>query len=79
MTPENFALLELLDENRGSLTSEVSHVVFGSDRRQQSANANYRLRRLAVRGYVRRFDDQKPVRWCRTPSGTEALAARKGE
>jgi hypothetical protein len=68
------AMLRALDETGGSVTADVSEHAFGSTRRERSANAHHSLKSMMRLGLVRTLDDQKPVCWCRTPSGTKVVA-----
>jgi hypothetical protein len=73
--PPNFMqrrILDFLDALGGSLTGDIARNTIGRGRRE-SAEMRQHLLTLELRGWVEPADDKKPVVWCRTKAGTEAL------
>lgn len=68
-------ILTALSEVRGTLTSTVTMAVRGKRNPTETAIMNRRLHRMETAGLVRRWDQGRPVSWCRTKAGTEALVA----
>ena len=66
---EEKAILELLDENSGFITKDLTSKAKISSSRE--------TRRIVLvlknAGLIKELDDQKPVAWCRTAAGTKAL------
>lgn len=74
---DDIKILRALDERGGSTTGQVSVEVFpdpgDGGRQRMSAHVRRRLAELQRQGFVRHLDDQKPVCWCRTAAGTNAI------
>ncbi len=73
--PNDIEVLKNLEEDGGFTVTKIS-VRCAPDswnRRSTSGYLTALLRKMEDQGLVRRLDDLKPVAWCRTEKGTEAL------
>jgi hypothetical protein len=80
LNPRDYAILEVLSEDGGFLTSWVSKAIpisyCDDNARMRSAAVRSWLLRLKDQGLVDYLDNQKPVCWKRTKLGTKALENR---
>lgn len=75
-TDEEIRILDALHEDGGFTTGEVAKrtsISFGHSTRTSSSYVRLLLLRLQKRGLVSTLDDQKPICWTRTSSGTVEL------
>lgn len=70
LSPLDRRILTALDEIGGTLTGEINKKINGVC---DGRTLRPKLLDLEKQGLIRRLDDDKPVCWCRTLAGTDAL------